>query len=472
MQVTLTATNGSLTLGGISGLSSMVYGPDNASVTFTGDIDNINAALQGLLFNPLTNHNGGASLRITTTDLGTGKTADNSLPISIVAINQPSTIGLPSSPTIYDFQTFTFSAVTGNAIVIGDPDIDPQTSAVTVVNGDFESPNVGVGPNSDAYTGAIAGWTNTARYWTNAGTVPNASGVAGNGAGIGNPNSTDWQPSRLYSRRRHSLAERHVRRGRHLHDQLPSGLSPVRRTARLHDPGRWRQHRHVQSDQPRFPRLQRHLLRCGRHRSDHVPRPTETSDKTAFIDDVSIAKTNSFVQVSLSVDYGKLNMADKNGLVFAYGDGVNDTAMTFTGSLADVNAALNTLQFSPNAGYMGAADLRITTNDLGNVGLGGPKSVTRTFTINVRAMNAAPWNSVPSTTQGTYGNQPLVFSTAGSNGVTVGDPDAGDFPIQVTLSVGNGTLTLAGIQGVTITNGANGSGTVTLTGTIRTSMPP
>ncbi len=466
LQVTLTATNGSLTLGGISGLSSVVYGPDNASVTFTGDIDNINAALQGLLFNPLTNHNGGASLRITTTDLGTGKTADNSLPISIVAINQPSTIGLPSSPTIYDFQTFTFSAVTGNAIVIGDPDIDPQTSAVTVVNGDFESPNVGVGPNSDAYTGAIAGWTNTARYWTNAGTVPNASGVAGNGAGIGNPNSTDGsqvayiQGGGILSQNvtfaeagTYTISFQAAYRqygGQHAFTILVDGVSIGTFNPTSLD---FRGYSATFS------------VAAGTHRITFQG-ATETSDKTAFIDDVSIAKTNSFVQVSLSVDYGKLNMADKNGLVFAYGDGVNDTAMTFTGSLADVNAALNTLQFSPNAGYMGAADLRITTNDLGNVGLGGPKSVTRTFTINVRAMNAAPWNSVPSTTQGTYGNQPLVFSTAGSNGVTVGDPDAGDFPIQVTLSVGNGTLTLAGIQGVTITDGANGSGTVTLTGTI------
>ena len=77
--------------------------------------------------------------------------------------------------------------------------------------------------------------------------------------------------------------------------------------------------------------------------------------------------------------------------------------------------------------------------------------------INVLAMNDAPWNSVPSTTQGTYGNQPIVFSTAGSNGITVGDPDAGNFPIQVTLTVSQGTLTLKTTTGLTISDGTNGS---------------
>ena len=105
--------------------------PDNVSVTFTGHLDDINAALQGLTFNPTTNHSGGASLRITTTDLGTGKTADSSLPITVIAVNQPPTIELSGSPTIYDYQTLTFSAASGNAIVIGDPDINPQTSSVS-----------------------------------------------------------------------------------------------------------------------------------------------------------------------------------------------------------------------------------------------------------------------------------------------------------------------------------------------------
>ncbi len=464
LQVTLVASNGSVTLGDAGGLNSLVYGPDNASVTFSGNLTQINAALQGLTFTPASNQSGGASLRITTVDLGTGKTADSSLPITIVAVNQPPTIQLPASPTLYDYQTLSFSGQ--NTIVIGDPDIDPQAAAVTVTNGDFESTNIGVGYYSDQYHGATPGWTLVPMYWTNGNTVPNSSGLAGNGAGIGNPNSTDGtqvayiqggatlsQNVTFAEAGTYTISFQAAYRqygGQHAFSVLVNGLCIATINPSSLD---------FRGYSAAF------TVTAGTHRITFCG-ATETSDKTAFIDHVSIAKTSSLVQVSLSMDHGTLNMGEKNGLVFAYGDGVDDTSMTFTGSLADVNAALSSLQFTPYAGYRGAANLRITTNDLGNVGLGGPKSVTRTLVINVHAMNDAPWNSVPLTTQGTYGNQPLVFSTAGSNGITVGDPDAGNFPIQVTLTVSHGTLTLNGTDGLTITAGADGSNTVTVQGTI------
>ena len=40
--------------------------------------------------------------------------------------------------------------------------------------------------------------------------------------------------------------------------------------------------------------------------------------------------------------------------------------MTFTGTMANINAALNGLSFAPTANYNGAASLQITTNDQGN----------------------------------------------------------------------------------------------------------
>ena len=466
LQVTLTASNGALTLGDVSGLSSLAYGPDNASVTCTGHLADINAALQGLTFTPSTDHNGGASLHITTTDLGTGKSADDSLPITIVAINQPPTIGLPDSPTIYDYQTLTFSSATGNAIVIGDPDIDPQTSAVTVVNGDFESPNVGVGYYTDQYHGPAPGWTLMPFYWTNGNTVANSSGLAGNGAGIGNPNSTDGtqiayiqgaanisQNVDFAEAGTYTISFQAAYRqygGQHAFSVLVDGVSVGTFNPDSLD---FRGYSATFS------------VSAGTH-SITFQGAAEGGDKTAFIDHVSIAKTSSLVQVSLTVDHGTLNMAETNGLVFLFGDGVDDASMTFTGSLADVNAALDGLQFTPFAGYMGTANLRITTNDLGNAGLGDPKSTTETLVINLLHVNDPPWNALPSTTQGTYGNQPIVFSTAGSNGITVGDDDAGNNPIQVTLTVSDGTLTLNTTDGLTITDGANGSAAMTLTGTI------
>ncbi len=71
VRVTLTATNGTLTLSVVTGLT-FISGDGTADVTmsFIGTISDINAALNGLSFVPTTNFNGPASLQIVTNDLG------------------------------------------------------------------------------------------------------------------------------------------------------------------------------------------------------------------------------------------------------------------------------------------------------------------------------------------------------------------------------------------------------------------
>src|SRR6185369_9802131 len=97
------------------------------------------------------------------------------------------------------------------------------------------------------------------------------------------------------------------------------------------------------------------------------------------------------IQVTLTVTNGTLTLSGTSGLSFAFsdangtgaGDGTADTTMTFRGTLANVNAALNGLTFTPTAGFSGPAILTITSNDLGNTGTGGPLSDTDTVNIQV-----------------------------------------------------------------------------------------
>jgi Bacterial Ig domain/Calx-beta domain/Bacterial cadherin-like domain len=79
IQVTLTATNGTITLNGTSGLSfsfSDINGTGTGDGTadglmrFRGSIANINTALNGMIFTPGTGFSGVASLTITSNDLG------------------------------------------------------------------------------------------------------------------------------------------------------------------------------------------------------------------------------------------------------------------------------------------------------------------------------------------------------------------------------------------------------------------
>jgi hypothetical protein len=63
--------------------------------------------------------------------------------------------------------------------------------------------------------------------------------------------------------------------------------------------------------------------------------------------------------LTLSVAHGTLSLASLSGLTFKSGS--NDTAsMTVTGTLANLNAALNDLLYTPKAGYTGSDTLAIT----------------------------------------------------------------------------------------------------------------
>jgi len=81
----------------------------------------------------------------------------------------------------------------------------------------------------------------------------------------------------------------------------------------------------------------------------------------------------SDVQVSLEIENGTLTLSDTSGLTFLSGDGAGDLAMSFTGSLSDVNDSLDGLVYFPEYGYRGAANLGITIDDLGNSGVGGAR---------------------------------------------------------------------------------------------------
>ena len=75
--------------------------------------------------------------------------------------------------------------------------------------------------------------------------------------------------------------------------------------------------------------------------------------------------------VTLSVAHGALTLSGSAGLVFSTGDGTADATLTFTGTPAAINAALEGLVYAPAADYNGSDTLTITTSDNGNTGTGG-----------------------------------------------------------------------------------------------------
>lgn len=166
------------------------------------------------------------------------------------------------------------------------------------------------------------------------------------------------------------------------------------------------------------------------------------------------------VQVTLSVASGTLTLGGTTGLTVT---GNGTASVSATGTLADLNTGLNGLAYTPSVNFNGADTLTVASNDQGNTGTGGAKTDTDTVGITVSAVNDAPTNTLPGA-QSTNENTALVFSSANGNSISISDVDAGAAAVQVTLAATNGTLSLSGTTGLTVTG--NGTANVTATGTV------
>ena len=157
------------------------------------------------------------------------------------------------------------------------------------------------------------------------------------------------------------------------------------------------------------------------------------------------------------------------------------TSWAGVGAVSDSSALLlrasDRLRFVPDGqnGTAGSLTLRAWDQSTGAAGSkldastnGGStafSAATETASISVTAVNDAPLNTVPAA-QVVGEDTALVFSAANGNAISVGDVDAANSALQVTLTVTNGVLTLGGTAGITLTGGADGSASLTFTGTL------
>ncbi|HEY4545317.1 MAG TPA: Ig-like domain-containing protein [Pedomonas sp.] len=122
-----------------------------------------------------------------------------------------------------------------------------------------------------------------------------------------------------------------------------------------------------------------------------------------------------------------------------------------SGSVADVNAALAALTFTPAANRDQSVQLAVSIRDSAGTGPDG------TLTLEATPVNDAPVLTAPEAITVTEDvASPLT-------GIVIADVDAGNAPISVTLTVGSGTLAASSGSGVVI-GGAGQS--LTLTGNL------
>ncbi|HEX8200129.1 MAG TPA: Ig-like domain-containing protein, partial [Isosphaeraceae bacterium] len=424
VEVTLTATGGTVTLRGTARLAFVTGdGTSDAVMSFQGTIADINLALADLTFTGNANVNGMAGLTITTNDLGNtgagGPRIDtDTIPITINPVDDAPVNSLPATQATGEGSVLVFSAANGNPIAISD--VDAGTSPVRVTLGAIHgtlslggvaglsfSTGDGTADSTMTFTGTIAA-INAALNGLSFHPTPGYAGTAGltiltddqGFTGAGGP----LQDS----------------------DTLDISVDPV------NDPPVNAALGTQAFDEDTV------LVFSGSHHNAIV-----ISDPDA---------DPGPIEVTLSAADGTLTLGSTSRLTFLRGDGTADPVMTFRGTLADVNTALDGLSLTPPPDFNGPSYLVASTNDLGNTGTGGPAFSIDYILLTINAVDDAPINTVPGI-QATAEDTALVFSAGTGNAISIADVDAGTAEVEVHLVVTNGTLTFAWIAGLSFTSG-------------------
>jgi Bacterial Ig-like domain (group 3)/Putative Ig domain len=179
---------------------------------------------------------------------------------------------------------------------------------------------------------------------------------------------------------------------------------------------------------------------------------TTNDNAISFADNGAGVNSDS---MTLSVSHGTLTLGSTGGLIFTSGS--NDSAgFTVKGTVSNLNAALAGLTYTPTASYVGSDTLSMLVNDPTD-----NKSGSTSVAITVSAL--APSITAPVSATVTE-NSSLTFSSGNGNAISI--TDANPSTDALTLSVTHGTLTLSTTSGLSFTAGTNDSASFTVTGTV------
>jgi hypothetical protein len=130
--LTLIVSDGTLTLGSTTGVT--VTGNSSSSLTVSGTVANLNAAVNGLAYTPSANFVGSDSLKISLTDSGDSLAGSTSVSLSVTSPSQPPTVADPGTATVSEDSTLTFSTSKGDAIDVSDPDATSTSDSLTLTS--------------------------------------------------------------------------------------------------------------------------------------------------------------------------------------------------------------------------------------------------------------------------------------------------------------------------------------------------
>ena len=418
LEVTLSAANGTLSLGDTTNLTfSVGDGSENATMTFRGSATDLNNALANLTYQGSLHYNGPDTININVDDLGNngqGNTLQDSgtIAVNVTAVNDAPTLTLPIGQSVAEDTVLSLPAITVSDVdAAGDPlEVTLSAANGTLSLGDTTNLTFSVGDGSEnatmTFRGSATDLNNALANLTYQGSLHY------NGPDTININVDDLGNNG---------------QGNTLQD---SGTIAVNVTA--------------VNDAPTL------TLPVGQS----VAEDTVLSLPAITVSDVDAA--GDPLEVTLSAANGTLSLGDTTNLTFSVGDGSENATMTFRGSATDLNNALANLTYQGSLHYNGPDTININVDDLGNNGQGNTLQDSGTIAVNVTAVNDAPTLTLP------VGQSVAEDTVLSLPAITVSDVDAAGDPLEVTLSAANGTLSLGDTTNLTFSVG-NGSENATMT---------
>lgn len=435
LTVTLSAQHGALFVGSAAGVT--VSGQGTSTLVVTGTAAAINAALDGVVYRPSADYAGGDSLVVSTSDNGnTGEggvlvTTSPGISITVTPVNDAPVNHNPASVDGFEDTAIVFSSGNGNAITISDVDAGSGTITVRLFTG-FEG--------SSLTLGSTAGVT-----------------VSGNGSDVVTVSGTlaavnaaleglVYQPEADYAGT-DSIGIQTTDNGNSGTggalsdcDGFVISLAPVNDAPVNHLPS-------------------------GPQNTDDFGRITFSSATYNAITITDVDEEGGDLTVTLTVQNGTLRIADGSGVDVS---GDYTSSVTLTGTIDEINDALDGLEYTSNPGYCYAPDeLTITTDDNGNTGAGGAKVDSDVLVINAE-FNYAPVANAD------HALVRVTQADAVTDTVLANDYDGNGDAVRVTgissstggsASVGADAVEIDGAFG-TLTIDATGAYTYTVTATI------
>ena len=153
------------------------------------------------------------------------------------------------------------------------------------------------------------------------------------------------------------------------------------------------------------------------------------------------AEGDEVVTVSLSVNDGTLSLSQTTGLTFTNGDGTDDAAISFSGTISNINSAIDGLEYTPNADFNGSDSLKLVSTDAATIALDSDANLLGyyEFTSPTPGADSSPVGTNTATLQG----DATIVTDATTSGDALSLDGSGDYA-QITGEFGQpADLTLA-----------------------------